>query len=51
MAFDKPCKGGIAGCAVLTGLDFFVPTQGFGRFATFALGFAASRFQRSARAP
>jgi hypothetical protein len=27
-----------------------ISTQGFGRFAAFALGFAASRFQRSAKA-
>jgi len=35
----------------LQGLILIVPTQGFDHFATFALGFATSRFQRSAHAP
>ncbi len=33
----------------LQGFVFFVPTQGFGRSAAFALGFAVPRFQRSDR--
>jgi hypothetical protein len=34
-------------CAALAGLELFsLPTQGFGRFASSTLGFAASRFQR-----
>jgi hypothetical protein len=47
----KPCKGD-AESLRRPYRAFHVPivTQGCGRFAAFALGFAASRFQRSAKA-
>jgi hypothetical protein len=43
----SPVRAMQADCAALTGLLYSSsPTQGSHRFAAFALGFAASRFQR-----
>jgi len=45
--FSQPWRGGTAvSVSPFQGLISLAPTQGFGRFASFALGFVALRFQR-----
>ena len=44
---QSPERAAQSACVALSGLFLFrLLTQGFGRFAAFALGFAAPRFQR-----